>query len=114
MAVKFKELYDAVYLAPLSPLEIEQVDATEKWIDAEIRRKYTEGTEIRVDLCVYNFSWDPVTATSTFFSNPRKALMSAELERRYAAAGWKIRCEFDDGIGGQDHWVLTGSIPKKR
>jgi hypothetical protein len=112
MALKHKELSDKLKKDPLTTYESNVIDEVETYIDSEIQRQFT-GRDVRIDLLIPHFDYDPVKKEVRKLSQPRKDVMRKELDKRYRKAGWKITIEYDDGLdgpnmSGPDLWILSG------
>ena len=90
--------------------ELEIVEKYECYIDEKIIPKYidTLNDDIKIDLCVAQFRYDPITNTMTNYTETSRNRMFKELTRRYKNAGWKIKTFIDTSgfINEQDFWIL--------
>jgi len=90
--------------------ELEIVEMTETYIDEKIINKCidTVSNEIKVDLCIAQFKWNPFTNSTTSYSETSRLRMIKELNKRYTDAGWKVKIFIDDSgsMNEADFWIL--------
>jgi len=112
MALKHKDLLTKLKSEPLSTNELKIIKEVEDYIDKEIKKQFY-GKSVNIDLSVAKFKYNPNTRPQIVLAEPRRVLMSKELDKRYKAAGWKIKFHIDDmldgpNMSGGDYWVLSG------
>lgn len=89
--------------------ELEIVDSIEKYIDEYITKFYDTFTnEIKLDLCIADFRFNPINKTRTNFSDTSRIRMNKELSKRYENVGWLVKTFIDTSgsMNEQDLWIL--------
>jgi hypothetical protein len=97
--------------APFSKEEQVIFNNVEKYIDSEIVKQIKISEEVKIDLNIANFNYDPITEKSTTLIERRKNKLSKELKKLYTDAGWRIKIHIDDDLpslgGNYDYFILT-------
>lgn len=112
MALKYKDLKSPEVSNPLTTGELKFIDKVEKFIDEEIKQKWTNTYGIYIFLGIAQFKYDPIEKSQTPFNDFRRDKMFKELEARYKKADWNCEVKIDNSgsINDCDYWVLTPKI----
>ena len=129
MAIKYNSINSKTHnknREPLNAEELAEVNLVEKYIDSEIRKKFTEGGSISILLHYVSFEQKIIKVNDEFqFSKEmvkripqRQHMQRSELNKRFREAGWECKVELDDGLdgpnmSGSDYWVLSGKATEQ-
>ena len=96
MAINYQDLVEFEKNRSLTPQELKEVDAVEKYIDEFITTQFYNGNNtFDIDLSIWNFSYNPITKSKTKHIDIIRKRMNHLLLSKYTKF-WKCTISLDD------------------